>query len=216
MAGRALGMVETRGFIGATEAADAMVKAAEVEIEKREYAEGGLVTILVRGDVAAVKAATDAGAVAAARVGELVSVHVISRPHDATDLLVDVLPGDRRIGTYPIRNAPSGRTPARRRRGAEAGIPGRSEGERQPTPTRGRASTRPPRAPEAPREPPPANGELQTRCLEEIRAAGDGGITLPELGDALQIEWRRLIMPVKGLLDDGAIEKVESRYYPAG
>ena len=81
MTGRALGMVETRGFVGATEAADAMVKAAAVEIEKREYAEAGLVTILVRGDVAAVKAATDAGAVAAARVGELVSVHVIPRPH---------------------------------------------------------------------------------------------------------------------------------------
>ena len=79
-------MVETRGFIGATEAADAMVKAADVEIEKREYAEAGLVTILVRGDVAAVKAATDAGAVAAARVGELVAVHVIPRPHDATHL----------------------------------------------------------------------------------------------------------------------------------
>ena len=198
MAGRALGMVETRGFVGATEAADAMVKAAQVEIEKREYAEGGLVTILVRGDVAAVKAATDAGAVAAARVGELVSVHVIPRPHDATDLLVGVLPGDRRIGTYPIRNAPSGRPRAgkTRRRDGEAGIP--------VSPERGRSPAR------------PANGEIQDRCLAEIRAAGNGGITLPELGEALEIEWRRLILPVKQLLDDGAIEKVESRYYPAG
>ena len=216
MAGRALGMVETRGFVGATEAADAMVKAAEVEIEKREYAEGGLVTILVRGDVAAVKAATDAGAVAAARVGELVSVHVIARPHDATDLLVDVLPGDRRIGTYPIRNAPAGRTSARERSRGEAGIPGEPGRERLPVRTRGRAVTRTPRATLARREPLPENGELQARCLEEIRAAGNGGITLPELGNALEIEWRRLIMPVKQLLDDGAIEKVESRYYPAG
>src|SRR5687767_3885045 len=142
MAGRALGMVETRGFIGATEAADAMVKAADVEIEKREYAEAGLVTILVRGDVAAVKAATDAGAVAAARVGELVAVHVIPRPHDATDLLVGVLPGDRRIGTYPIRNAPAKRTGGGERRGGEAGIPGRPRRGRP----QGRAVTRSPRA----------------------------------------------------------------------
>jgi ethanolamine utilization protein EutM len=179
-------MVETRGFIGATEAADAMVKAAEVEIEKREYAEGGLVTILVRGDVAAVKAATDAGAVAAARVGELVSVHVIPRPHDATDLLVGVLPGDRRIGTYPIRHALEGRPG-----GAVARRGGRAE-----------ASSR--------------NGDLRRRALAEIRRAGRAGITLPELGQSLSTEWRRLIAPVKELLDEGAIEKVESRYYPAG
>ena len=214
MAGRALGMVETRGFVGATEAADAMVKAAQVEIEKREYAEGGLVTILVRGDVAAVKAATDAGAVAAARVGELVSVHVIPRPHDATDLLVGVLPGDRRIGTYPIRNAPAGRTRGGGS-GGEAGIPGTRERGRPPDRPRDRA-TRPTRPSETGREPQPANGELQARCLAEIRATGNGGITLPELGNALEIEWRRLILPVKQLLDDGVIEKVESRYYPAG
>lgn len=216
MAGRALGMVETRGFIGATEAADAMVKAADVEIEKREYAEGGLVTILVRGDVAAVKAATDAGAVAAARVGELVAVHVIPRPHDATDLLVGVLPGDRRIGTYPIRNAPAGRTRGGERRGGEAGIPGSSERGRSQARPQGRAVTGPPRSVGSRREPQSANGELQARCLEEIRTAGSGGITLPELGNALEIEWRRLILPVKKLLDDGAIEKVESRYYPVG
>ena len=62
----------------------------------------------------------------------------------------------------------------------------------------------------------PANGELRTRCLEEIRNAGERGITLTELGAALATEWRRLIGPVKQLLDEGAIEKVESRYYPAG
>ena len=197
MAGRALGMVETRGFIGATEAADAMVKAADVEIEKREYAEAGLVTILVRGDVAAVKAATDAGAVAAARVGELVAVHVIPRPHDATDLLVGVLPGDRRIGTYPIRQAPSGRARASGGRREAAAAP------RKP-------------AADSRREPPPANGDLRERCLREIRRAGAQGISLPDLGEALGAEWRRLILPVKALLDEGKIEKVESRYYAAG
>ena len=77
----ALGMVETSGFIGSVEAADAMVKAANVLLVGTEYIGAGLVTVLVRGDVGAVKAATDAGAAAARRVGELVSVHVIPRPH---------------------------------------------------------------------------------------------------------------------------------------
>jgi ethanolamine utilization protein EutM len=81
----ALGMVETRGFIGAVEAADAMVKAANVVLIGSEYIGAGYVTVLVRGDVGAVKAATDAGAAAARRVGELISVHVIPRPHDEVE-----------------------------------------------------------------------------------------------------------------------------------
>jgi microcompartment protein CcmL/EutN len=81
MAQEALGMVETKGLIGAVEAADAMVKAANVVLVGKEYIGAGYVTVLVRGDVGAVKAATDAGAAAARRVGELISVHVIPRPH---------------------------------------------------------------------------------------------------------------------------------------
>jgi microcompartment protein CcmL/EutN len=77
----ALGMIETRGLVGAVEAADAMVKAAKVELLGKETIGGGYVTVMVRGDVGAVKAATDAGAAAAQRVGELISVHVIPRPH---------------------------------------------------------------------------------------------------------------------------------------
>ena len=77
----ALGMIETRGLVGSIEAADAMVKAANVTLVGKEHVGGGLVTVMVRGDVGAVKAATDAGAAAAKRVGELISVHVIPRPH---------------------------------------------------------------------------------------------------------------------------------------
>ena len=77
----ALGMIETKGLIGAIEAADAMVKAANVTLVGKELVGGGLVTVMVRGDVGAVKAATDAGAAAAERVGELISIHVIPRPH---------------------------------------------------------------------------------------------------------------------------------------
>jgi ethanolamine utilization protein EutM len=84
----ALGMVETRGLIGCIEAADAMVKAANVVLIGSEYIGGGYVTVMVRGDVGAVKAATDAGAAAAKRVGELVSVHVIPRPHDNVEMIL--------------------------------------------------------------------------------------------------------------------------------
>lgn len=84
----ALGMVETRGLVGAIEAADAMVKAANVKLIGSEYIGGGYVTVMVRGDVGAVKAATDAGAAAAQRVGELVSVHVIPRPHGDVEMIL--------------------------------------------------------------------------------------------------------------------------------
>lgn len=81
MKGEALGLVETRGLIGAIEAADAMVKAANVRLVGQQKVGSGLVTVMVRGDVGATKAAVDAGAAAARAVGELVSVHVIPRPH---------------------------------------------------------------------------------------------------------------------------------------
>ncbi|WP_375751029.1 BMC domain-containing protein [Vibrio sp. HN007] len=84
----ALGMVETKGLVGAIEAADAMVKAANVELVGREQVGSGLVTVMVRGDVGAVKAATDAGAIAAKNVGELVSIHVIPRPHSEVESIL--------------------------------------------------------------------------------------------------------------------------------
>ena len=84
----ALGMIETRGLVAAIEAADAMVKAANVHLIGKVHVGGGLVTVMVRGDVGAVKAATDAGAAAADRVGELVSVHVIPRPHEELESIL--------------------------------------------------------------------------------------------------------------------------------
>ena len=84
----ALGMIETKGLIGSIEAADAMVKAANVTLVGKERVGGGIVTVLVRGDVGAVKAATDAGAAAAQRVGELLSVHVIQRPHSEVETIL--------------------------------------------------------------------------------------------------------------------------------
>ena len=88
----ALGLIETKGLVGAIEAADAMVKAANVKLVGKETIGGGYVTVMVRGDVGAVKAATDAGAAAAERIGEIVSVHVIPRPHSDVD---SVLPKNK-------------------------------------------------------------------------------------------------------------------------
>ena len=99
MAKEALGMVETRGLVGAVEAADAMVKAANVVLMGKEKIGSGLVTVMVRGDVGAVKASVDAGAAAAKRVGELYSVHVIPHPHDDVE---GILPGG---GVKPAKAA---------------------------------------------------------------------------------------------------------------
>ena len=85
---QALGLIETRGLVGAIEAADAMVKAARVKFLGRQKVKGGLVAVMVTGDVGAVKAAVDAGATACQRVGKLVSSHVIPRPHDDIDLMI--------------------------------------------------------------------------------------------------------------------------------
>ena len=94
---QALGMIETRGLVGSIEAADAMVKAANVTLIGKEHVGGGLVTVMVRGDVGAVKAATDAGAAAADRVGELISVHVIPRPHTEVEGILPAVKGLRTV-----------------------------------------------------------------------------------------------------------------------
>ena len=88
---QALGMVETTGLVGSIEAADAMVKAANVHLIGKVHVGGGLVTVMVRGDVGAVKASVEAGGAAAKRVGELVSVHVIPRPHDDVEAILPKL-----------------------------------------------------------------------------------------------------------------------------
>ena len=88
---QALGMIETKGLVGSVEAADAMVKAANVRLIGKVQVGGGLVTVMVRGDVGAVKAAVDAGAAAASRVGELISTHVIPRPHEDVEKIFPTL-----------------------------------------------------------------------------------------------------------------------------
>ena len=103
MANEALGLIETRGFIGAVEAADAMVKTANVVLLGKEYLLNGFVTVLVRGDVGSVKAATEAGSIAARRVGELISVHIIPRPFDEMEKILSHWSGAR---TTPADSTP--------------------------------------------------------------------------------------------------------------
>jgi len=87
--GQAIGMIETKGLVGSLEAADAMIKAANVKLIKQEFIDGGLVTVIIQGDVGAVQAAVDAGREAAKRVGELVGAHVIARPDDSVSKIVE-------------------------------------------------------------------------------------------------------------------------------
>lgn len=103
---QALGMIETKGLIGSIEAADAMVKAANVTLIGKVHVGGALVTVMVRGDVGAVKAATDAGAAAAQRVGELVSVHVIPRPHMEVESILPHPPTEPEDGPESPEDAP--------------------------------------------------------------------------------------------------------------
>ena len=106
----ALGLIETRGLVGAIEAADAATKAADVTLIGKERADAGLMTIKLRGDVAAIRAAVDAGAAAAQRVGELVSAHVIPRPDDETEILIYPPPWQTKEKQPAPEHAPAGRT----------------------------------------------------------------------------------------------------------
>jgi microcompartment protein CcmL/EutN len=120
----ALGLIETRGLIGAIEAADAAVKAADVELIGRERADAGLMTIKLKGDVAAVRAAVDAGAAAAQRVGELVSVHVIPRPDDDVEILIYPPPGQtKEKPSAAPHTAPRQPSPAAPRKAPEQASP---------------------------------------------------------------------------------------------
>ncbi len=110
----ALGLVETRGLVAAIEAADAMVKAANVRLLGRQKVKGGIVAIMVEGDVGAVKAATDAGGAAAERVGQLLSVHVIPRPHN--DIAGILLKGRQEVNEKKLTEKPARKPQATKKR----------------------------------------------------------------------------------------------------
>ncbi len=155
----ALGLIETRGLVGAIEAADAATKAADVILIGKERAEAGLITIKLRGDVAAVRAAVDAGAAAAQRVGELVSVHVIPRPDDETEILIyPPASQTREAGREPIP-PPARRKAPREEREAEAdGMTGAAALEEE-------SGTEPGDSP-----PPPAAGSDQQTYRQQLEA----------------------------------------------
>lgn len=119
---QALGMIETRGLVAAIEAADAMVKAARVQLLGLQRAKAGLITVMVAGDVGAVKAATDAGAAACERVGRMISAHVIPRPHGEIDMMIP-RPFDEAAGSAP---------PAKKKAGPARSGKTKSKGKKQP------------------------------------------------------------------------------------
>lgn len=167
---KALGMIETRGLVAAIEAADAMVKAANVSLQCKEHVGGGLVTVMVRGDVGAVKAATDAGAAAAERVGELISVHVIPRPHGEVEEILGELP--------PPDDAPAPQP--------------EPEPEQPPQPI---APPEPESPPEPPTEVVPPEPEPQPESSQSgpQQAAPDGGIPTDEELEAMPVVQLRVL-----------------------
>lgn len=171
---KALGMIETRGLVAAIEAADAMVKAANVSLQCKEHVGGGLVTVMVRGDVGAVKAATDAGAAAAERVGELISVHVIPRPHgEVGEILGELPPPDAAPQPEPHGEEPQ------------------PEPEPEPEPEQPPQPIAPPEPPAAvvPPEPEP-QPESQSGPQQ---AAPDGGIPTDEELEAMPVVQLRVL-----------------------
>lgn len=171
---KALGMIETRGLVAAIEAADAMVKAANVSLQCKEHVGGGLVTVMVRGDVGAVKAATDAGAAAAERVGELISVHVIPRPHgEVEEILGELPPPDAAPQPEPHGEEPQ------------------PEPEPEPEPEQPPQPIAPPEPPAAvvPPEPEP-QPESQSGPWQ---AAPDGGIPTDEELEAMPVVQLRVL-----------------------
>lgn len=171
---KALGMIETRGLVAAIEAADAMVKAANVSLQCKEHVGGGLVTVMVRGDVGAVKAATDAGAAAAERDGELISVHVIPRPHgEVEEILGELPPPDAAPQPEPHGEEPQ------------------PEPEPEPEPEQPPQPIAPPEPPAAvvPPEPEP-QPESQSGPQQ---AAPDGGIPTDEELEAMPVVQLRVL-----------------------
>ncbi len=182
---KALGMIETRGLVAAIEAADAMVKAANVSLQCKEHVGGGLVTVMVRGDVGAVKAATDAGAAAAERVGELISVHVIPRPHGEVEEILGELPPPA-AEPAPKPEPPA---PLKPEQSPEPIAPPDPE----PEPPAGEAKPEPDPDPEPPAEEVQTEPEPEPEPQQTVSAGMDGSIPTGAELEAMPVVQLRVL-----------------------
>ncbi|MBR5329646.1 MAG: BMC domain-containing protein [Firmicutes bacterium] len=191
----ALGMIETKGLVGSIEAADAMVKAANVTLIGKVHVGGAYVTVMVRGDVGAVKAATDAGAAAAQRVGELISVHVIPRPHHEVEYILPCLPLMDDDDEGPVSPLDGGETEP------EMEAPVAEEEVEEPV-----VEEAPEEAPEAPEEAPeeepaaPEEAAPVEEVVEEVKGVEASEVDIAKELEGLAVkELRKLARKTEGI-----------------
>ncbi len=215
------GFVETRGFIAAIEAADAMLKAAKVEIVSRRKAGGALVMVIVKGRLDACRAAVDAGCAAADRIGELVSAHVISNPYDDTEQLVSQYLGGRKKkkqakAAESIREKKSEVTPTEEK--GKRNAPVRKQKKSTPAVKKAAPKKQAPEktetAPQKLRKTVKKTDSFspQEKLLHLIKAA-PRGITLTQLSEAFKKPAAEIRVLIKKLMDRGVVEKVQKRYF---
>ncbi len=215
------GFVETRGFIAAIEAADAMLKAAKVELVSRRKAGGALVMVIVKGRLDACRAAVDAGSAAADRIGELISAHVIPNPYGDTEQLVSQYLGGRK----KKKQAQAVKSTAQKKQPVQKRV---TKEKKAIAPTR-RKQTVPSEKKEAPKKAIPSKAEREEKAtrktakktdsfspqekLLHLMTAAPEGITLTQLADAFGTPAADVRVLIKKLMDRGVVEKVQKKYF---
>ncbi len=201
------GFVETLGLTGSLEAADAMLKAAKVHIVQRREVGAGLVTVVVEGELGAVQAAVDAGRAAAERLGQFVTSHVIPRPFDDTEGLVAGTLGPVSTGPVDGTEKKPPVTPARKT--APPAKPAKKSPPKKRSPKKKKAIKGPPVMPPK-QETPTENAD----AIMAFLGAGKDGATLEEIATETNLDSAKARVVLKGLIDEGRVEKVKQLYYP--
>jgi len=201
------GFVETLGLTGSLEAADAMLKAAKVYVVQRREIGAGLVTVVVEGELGAVQAAVDAGRAAAERLGQFVTCHVIPRPFDDTEGLVAGTLGP--VSTGPVDGAEKKPPAAPAGKTSPVAKPAKKNPPKKQSPKKKKAIKGPPAMPPK-QEMPVPNAE----AIMAFLGASKDGATLDEIATETNLDPAEARVALKGLIDEGRVEKVKQLYYP--